>query len=108
MALQKITYANKTALQENASIADINKVTADDMNEIKTVFNAMVDAFGALPTVVNNLTSTSTTNALSAYQGKVLLDRMVTLETKVNDMKVIVDKLNNNLGDLTIEVVDTW
>lgn len=108
MALQKITYANKTALQENASIADVNKITASDMNEIKTVFNAMVDAFGALPTVVNNLTSTSTTNALSAYQGKVLLDRMVTLETKVNDMKVIVDKLNNNLGDLTIEVVDTW
>lgn len=108
MALQKITYADKTALQENEAIANVNKITASDMNEIKTVFNAMVDAFGALPTVVNSLDSTSTTNALSAYQGKVLLDRMVTLETKVNNMKTIVDKLNTNLGDLTVEVIDTW
>lgn len=108
MALQKITYVDKTALQENASIADTNKVTASDMNEIKTVFNAMVDAYGALPKVINNLTSTSTTDALSAYQGKLLLDRLVTLETKVNNMQTIVNKLNTNLGDLTIEVVDTW
>lgn len=118
MALQKITYADKVALQENATIADINKVNASDMNEIKTVFNAMVDAFGTLPKVINNLTSTSTTDALSAYQGKLLLDRLVTLETKVNNMQTVVNKLNTNLGDLTIEkeftknvnvsVANTW
>ena len=49
MALSKITYTDKTALQENLTIADVNKITASDMNEIKTVFNAMVDAFGTLP-----------------------------------------------------------
>lgn len=108
MSLQKITYADKVALQENDAIADINKVTASDMNEVKTVFNAMVDAFGALPSVIDNLESTSATDALSANQGKVLLDRMVTLETKVNNMQTIVNKLNTNLGDLTIEVIDTW
>lgn len=108
MALSKITYIDKTALQENSIIADVNKITASDMNEIKTVFNAMVDAFGELPKVINNLTSTSTTDALSAYQGKLLLDRLVTLETKVNNMQTVVNKLNTNLGDLTIEVVDTW
>ena len=32
------------------------------------------------PTVVNNVTSTSTTSALSAYQGKLLADRVNTLE----------------------------
>lgn len=108
MALSKITYTDKTALQENSTIADVNKITASDMNEIKTVFNAMVDAFGGLPKVINDLTSTSTTDALSAYQGKLLLDRLVTLETKVNNMQTVVNKLNTNLGDLTIEVVDTW
>lgn len=108
MALSKITYIDKTALQENSTIADVNKITASDMNEIKTVFNAMVDAFGGLPKVINDLTSTSTTDALSAYQGKLLLDRLVTLETKVNNMQTVVNKLNTNLGDLTIEIVDTW
>lgn len=35
---------------------------------------------GTTPTVVNNVTSTSTTSALSAYQGKLLADRVNTLE----------------------------
>lgn len=51
MAVQTITYDDKVALNENPSIADINKVTDDDMNEIKSVVN-------------NNAseTSTNTTN----------------------------------------------
>ena len=51
MAVQTITYDNKVALNENPSVADINKVTDDDMNEIKSVVN-------------NNAseTSTNTTN----------------------------------------------
>lgn len=47
MAIQTITYDNKVALNENPSVADINKVTDDDMNEIKSVVN-------------NNATETST------------------------------------------------
>lgn len=39
MALTQITYTNKETLNEQPSIADINKVTADDMNEIKSVVN---------------------------------------------------------------------
>lgn len=35
----KITYENKVALNENASIPDINKCKADDLNEIKQVVN---------------------------------------------------------------------
>lgn len=34
-----ITYADKVALNENPQIADINKVTADDMNQIKNAIN---------------------------------------------------------------------
>ena len=33
---------------------------------------------GEIPSVVNNLSSTSTTSALSAYQGKLLNDRLLT------------------------------
>lgn len=36
----QITYANKVALNENPEIAAINKVSDDDMNEIKSVVNA--------------------------------------------------------------------
>lgn len=38
----KITYADKVALNENSSIAEINKVTAENMNEIKTVVNGLI------------------------------------------------------------------
>lgn len=39
MAVSTITYSDKTALNVNADIPDINKVKADDMNEIKSVVN---------------------------------------------------------------------
>ena len=38
--MAQITYDNKVALNENPNVADINKVTDDDMNEIKTTINA--------------------------------------------------------------------
>lgn len=37
--MSQITYANKTTLSPQPSIADENKVTADDMNEIKSAVN---------------------------------------------------------------------
>jgi hypothetical protein len=37
--MSKITYTNKVALNVNSSIPEINKVTADNMNEIKTAVN---------------------------------------------------------------------
>ena len=37
--MAKITYDDKVYLNENASIAEINKVTDDNMNEIKSVVN---------------------------------------------------------------------
>lgn len=39
MAIQTITYGNKTALNANVDIPNINKVTDNDMNEIKSVVN---------------------------------------------------------------------
>lgn len=37
--MNEINYQNKVALNENPEIADINKVTDSDMNEIKSVVN---------------------------------------------------------------------
>lgn len=39
MAVNTITYANKVNLNENSGIAEINKVTDANMNEIKSVVN---------------------------------------------------------------------
>lgn len=39
-----ITYEDKVALYENADIANVNKVTAGDMNEIKNVVNGMIES----------------------------------------------------------------
>ena len=41
----KITYQNKVTLNENPNVADVNKVKADDLNEIKNVVNANDDKF---------------------------------------------------------------
>ena len=38
----KLTYLDKVALNENPDIPDINKVKAQDMNEIKNVVNGLV------------------------------------------------------------------
>lgn len=37
--MSQITYADKSAINENPGVADINKVKATDMNEIKTAVN---------------------------------------------------------------------
>lgn len=39
MAVNTITYANKVNLNENSGIAEINKITDANMNEIKSVVN---------------------------------------------------------------------
>ena len=54
MALQKITYENKTALLVQPGVANINKISDIDMNEIKTVVNAICDATDSNTTNITN------------------------------------------------------
>ena len=56
MAINTITYTNKVDVNTTATPA-INKVTASDMNEIKTVVNANANGVGD----VSTLTTTATT-----------------------------------------------
>ena len=46
--MSKITYTDKVTLNENPNVADINKVKANDLNEIKNVVNANDDNVGDL------------------------------------------------------------
>lgn len=43
MALNKITYTDKVALNPQPSVADENKCTDSDLNQIKSVVNAGID-----------------------------------------------------------------
>ena len=53
--MSKITYTDKVPLYENTDIADINKVKADDMNEIKNVVNANDDKFNYTQEELNEI-----------------------------------------------------
>lgn len=58
--------------------------TNDFTNELKTKLDGVAD--GANKTTVEDvLTSTSTTNALSANQGKALSDKIVTVKTEIEN-----------------------
>ena len=62
MAVQTITYDNKVALNVNPDIADVNKVTDNDMNEIKSVVNNNANNIGDL----SNLETQGTSNLVSS------------------------------------------
>lgn len=56
--MAKITYENKETLNAQPSIADKNKVSSNDMNEIKTVVNNNDDTLNAQGTLITNITGT--------------------------------------------------
>lgn len=63
MAIQKIEYANKESLVNDPSVAEKNKVTDSNMNEIKSVVNHNADEFtntiGDLETILQTLNTGS-------------------------------------------------
>ena len=60
--MQSISYTNKTALNVNSSISDVNKCNAGDLNQIKTVVNANATECGD----ASSLNTTSKTSLVSA------------------------------------------
>ena len=84
--MSKITYSDKVKLNENPNVADINKVKADDLNEIKNVVNENDDNVG-------NLADLKTTDISSV----------------VNAVNELVDKVNYEIstsGNWTIKKYD--
>lgn len=56
--MSKITYLDKVALNENPDIPDINKVKAEDMNEIKAVVNNNATETSKNTTDIANISGT--------------------------------------------------
>lgn len=79
----KLTYANKVALNENAEISDINKVTDSNMNEIKTVVNNNDDEMITINTNLTNATTYSTTETVVGtwINGKPIYRKVIVLES---------------------------
>lgn len=69
--MAKIQFEDKVALNENASIPDINKCKAIDMNEIKSVVNGNDDLVGDLSTLNTNDKSSIVRSINEVYQNNV-------------------------------------
>ena len=78
MSIKKITYTNKTAIQNDTSIADENKVTDNDMNEIKQVVNNNADELSTAQSNIEDLQSGQGTANTDITN---LKSRVSTLET---------------------------
>jgi hypothetical protein len=78
--MSKITYTNKVAVNENEEIPDINKITDDDMNEIKTVVNNNDDELITTNTNITNITTYSTDEiVVGTWMGKPLYRKIINM-----------------------------
>lgn len=80
-----ITYNNKSTLNPQPSVADANKVTSGDMNEIKQVVNTNYEEVGDIANL-NTTDKTSVVNAINELKGGEIYS---TSEVKTN--KVWID-----------------
>lgn len=73
MATQTINYTDKVFLNENSSIADINKIKDVDMNEIKSVVNNNASETDTNTTNITNLRGTELYNNADGSTGNIPL-----------------------------------
>lgn len=93
MAVTKITYENKTAIQNDASVARKNKVVDEDMNEIKQVVNGNADELNTAQTNIKNLQSGQGTSSTDISN---LKNRVSTLETDNTKNKSDINTLKSD------------
>lgn len=93
MAVTKITYENKTAIQNDASVARKNKVVDEDMNEIKQVVNGNADELNTAQTNIKKLQSGQGTSSTDISN---LKNRVSTLETDDTKNKSDINTLKSD------------
>lgn len=93
MSIKKITYTNKTAIQNDTSIADENKVTDNDMNEIKDVVNNNSDELSTAQSNIEDLQSGQGTANTDITN---LKSRVSTLETDNTTNKSDISTLKSD------------
>ena len=69
--MAKITYADKSAINQNTQIPDVNKVNASDMNQIKATVNANDDKVGELSSL-NTTNKSSIVAAINEVNSKLV------------------------------------
>lgn len=92
--MSKITYTNKVAINENVEIPDINKVTDDDMNEIKTVVNNNDDELTTININLMNATTYSTTETVvgTGTDGKPIYRKVI--NSTIANIQSLINNLN--------------
>lgn len=103
--MSKITYTNKVALNENADIPNVNKVTDDDMNEIKTVVNNNDDELIAINTKLTNLITYSTTETVVGTwtDGKPIYRKVIRKDTATSagaNPNISTDVASSLIGEI--------
>ena len=104
--MSKITYSNKVSLNPQPSIADINKCTADDMNEIKTVVNTNDDNTTANTTAITNLQTYSTNEVDTGktwVDGKKIYRKVLTGTTTTTNAAFSISHGISNFGIVMID-----
>ena len=102
----KLTYANKVALNENAEISDINKVTDSDMNEIKAVVNNNDDDMITISTNLINATTYSTDEIRVGTwkDGKPIYRKVIANEVDmVNGSEISLSSISNMSSLVSIQ-----
>lgn len=99
--MAKITYVNKETINPQPSVADKNKVTSDDMNEIKSVVNKNDDNIGAL----SNLNTTDKSSIVNAINE--LKDREVYSSNEIKTNKIWIDNKPIYRKVLTLNVAQS-
>lgn len=94
--MAKIQFEDKVALNENASIPDINKCKATDMNEIKNVVNGNDDLVGNLSTL-NTTDKSSIVGAINEVYQNNVYSTDETVVGKWIDGKPIYRKVINSI-----------
>lgn len=101
-------YFNAQITSLSSSISSINTLLASDdtsydtLQEVVTAFKALDSAIGAL--LENSLTSTSTTKALTAAQGKILKDAADALSSSVSSLSTTVSGHTTTISSHTSSI----
>ena len=113
MAITKITYSNKTNINANSGVANINKINDSDMNEIKTVVNTNADNLGDVANLVGasnvvdaltNMNTYSTSNEIAVgtwIDGKTIYRKTFYIATLPNNNYVNVAHNIANMDEIT-------
>ena len=82
--MAQITYDDKSYLDENPSIPDVNKVTDDDMNEIKSVVNTNDNTTTTAITGLQTYSTTETNTGKVWTDGKTIYRQVFNLSNYGN------------------------